>query len=166
MKKISDKGFTLIELLVVVAIIGVLATVVLSSLGKARTRAQTAKAISEMRSMATAFEIYAIDNNDYPGDVAPNRLPSGMETYLPNGWPLPPYSGAEYDWDYWNLGTENEAIQLSVRFCESGTCSFPNESWADNFTGRENAAYYCISGACRPWETDVVGSIPGYCFNC
>lgn len=160
------KGFTLIELLVVVAIIGILATIVLSSLGTARTRAQTAKTISELRSMATAFELYSIDNNDYPGDVSPNILPSGMGSYLPNGWSLPPYSGAEYDWEYWGPGTATEAIQLSVRFCRTGTCNFPDEAWAENFTSNSNAAFYCISGQCRPWETDTVGAVAGHCFNC
>jgi prepilin-type N-terminal cleavage/methylation domain-containing protein len=66
----KEKGFTLIELLVVVAIIGILATVVLSSLGAARTRARDARRISEMKNFQTALEAYYLDNNGYPGMAA------------------------------------------------------------------------------------------------
>ncbi len=44
------KGFTLIELLVVIAIIGILATVVLSSLTSSRDRARRAAALSSVSS--------------------------------------------------------------------------------------------------------------------
>ena len=160
------KGFTLIELLVVVAIIGILATVVLASLSQVRSRAQGAKAVADLRSLSHAFRVYEIDNDMYPADVSPDILPVGMSEYLPGGWPTSAYPGAVYDWDYWDPGTPDEAVQLSIRFCESGTCNFPNEPWADNFTSRENAAYYCISGSCRPWETDTIGAISGHCLNC
>ncbi len=163
----SRSGFTLIELLVVVAIIGILSTIVLASLGQARTRAQTTRAVSELRALSQSFEIYNLDNNDYPGDVSPNVLPSGMDVYLPNGWPDGPYgSSSEYDWEYWDPGTATEAIQLSIRFCNGGTCNFPKEDWATGFTSNQNAAYYCISGQCRPWETDTTGAVLGHCFNC
>lgn len=165
------KGFTLIELLVVVAIIGVLATIILSSLNTARTRALTAKTISELRLISQSFEIYEIDNNDYPADVSPDVLPLGMDDYLPNGiWPKAAYPGAVYDWEYWDPGTSDEAIQVSVRFCGSSgdtvDCSFPDESWANSFTNNQNAAFWCISGQCRSWEDDTVGAIAGHCFNC
>ncbi len=51
----SQKGFTLIELLVVIAIIGILATIVLTSLGSSRTRGNDTKIkgqLSSMRSQA------------------------------------------------------------------------------------------------------------------
>lgn len=64
MKKLTFKnGFTLIELLVVISIIGVLATVVLSSLGDARDKAKQAKALAEMKQIATAFQVYLLDTN-------------------------------------------------------------------------------------------------------
>jgi len=167
----NNLGFTLTELLVVIAIIGILATVVLASLGKARTRARTARTIAELRNLSQTFEIYHLDNNDYPGDVSPDVLPVGMSNYLPNGqWPESVYPGAVYDWEYWDPGTATEAVQLSVRFCGAAgniaDCNFPDEEWATGFTSNQNAAFYCISGQCRPWETDLVGTVAGYCFNC
>ena len=62
----KHKGFTLIELLVVVAIIGILATVVLASLGSARSKARDARREADIRTIQTALEIYYIDNGVYP----------------------------------------------------------------------------------------------------
>jgi len=61
----KSKGFTLIELLVVVAIIGILATVVLASLGSARSRARDAKTIAGMKQFQVQAELqYDGDYND------------------------------------------------------------------------------------------------------
>jgi prepilin-type N-terminal cleavage/methylation domain-containing protein len=62
-KIMKQKGFTLIELLVVVAIIGILATVVLASLGSARDRARTAKAQSDIVQMRTIMLSAQINSN-------------------------------------------------------------------------------------------------------
>jgi prepilin-type N-terminal cleavage/methylation domain-containing protein len=92
MKTLKSKGFTLIELLVVVAIIGILATVVLSSLGAARTRARDALRISEMKNFETALEAYYLDYNQYPPMYAQTvngattniaALESAMAPYIP-----------------------------------------------------------------------------------
>lgn len=51
------KGFTLIELLVVIAIIGILSAVVLTSLNSSRDKARDAKAVSDVKQVALAFEL-------------------------------------------------------------------------------------------------------------
>jgi len=65
----KEKGFTLIELLVVVAIIGILATVVLASLGSARDRARTAKAQSDITQMRTIMTGAQINSGQRLGEM-------------------------------------------------------------------------------------------------
>lgn len=79
-KKISfrHKGFTLIELLVVIAIIGMLASVVLSSLSGARSKSRDAKRLGDIRAIQQALELYHINNGTYP--------PSGGATAPNSGW--------------------------------------------------------------------------------
>lgn len=62
------KAFTLIELLIVVAIIAILAAIAVPNFLEAQTRSKVSRVAADTRTVATALEAYAVDNNKYPFD--------------------------------------------------------------------------------------------------
>lgn len=73
-------AFTLIELLVVIAIIGVLASLLLPTFGRAKETARGAACMSNLRQVGIALQLYVQDNR--------NRLPIMRDQ--PVGTNLPP----------------------------------------------------------------------------
>lgn len=71
----NTRAFTLIELLIVVAIIAILAAIAVPNFLEAQTRAKVSRVKSDQRTIATALESYAVDNNTYP-EQGPNNSPT------------------------------------------------------------------------------------------
>ncbi len=63
-------GFTLVELLTVIAIIGILATLLLSALGSAKKASQQARCTSNLHQISLAMNMYLDDSPQRPQDLA------------------------------------------------------------------------------------------------
>ncbi len=74
-------GFTLIELLTVIAIIGVLAAIIIPTVGKVRETAQRTVDASNLREIAKAAMIFAADN----GDRLPDPLAAAAQANVDAG---------------------------------------------------------------------------------
>ena len=75
---VSKQAFTLIELLVVIAIIGILASMLLPALARAREEAKKTTCISNMKNIGTAMHMYS---NDYEGSMPLGGGGTDISTY-------------------------------------------------------------------------------------
>jgi prepilin-type N-terminal cleavage/methylation domain-containing protein len=98
---VKRRGFTLIELLIVVAIIAILAAIAVPNFLESQTRAKASRTRADMRTIAGALEMYAVDHNDYPPNnpafqVLPNHLSTPI-AYLTNPRIVDIFNEKEFD---------------------------------------------------------------------
>jgi prepilin-type N-terminal cleavage/methylation domain-containing protein len=88
LNKLQSKrsGFTLVEIMIVVAIIALLAAIAVPGFLRARKRTQAGRVLNDLRSIDSAVDQYAIENNKLSGATVPIAawtayLKGGAELY-------------------------------------------------------------------------------------
>src|SRR4051812_23713115 len=111
MKKSTRSAFTLVELMIIVAILADIMIIALPAFIRSRNMAQNTKYVSDLRTCASSFEMYAAENNKYPATTAtPGQVPTGMNIYL-KGFPWSSTNSIGGQW-MWALGYENTTAAI------------------------------------------------------
>ncbi|MDP3958160.1 MAG: prepilin-type N-terminal cleavage/methylation domain-containing protein [bacterium] len=142
----KKSGFTIIELLVTLAIIGMLASLAMTSLTASRAKSRDAARVSDVKQLQNALQLYLNDNKQYPATLDPAEL---VPLHI-RAVPRDPLTGASYSYaalmsgnrciDY-HLGATLETVSagtgvLSNDF-DSGSAGTVCTGSAANFDGTD-----------------------------
>jgi prepilin-type N-terminal cleavage/methylation domain-containing protein len=95
-------GFTLIELMVAASIVGILAGLAIPNLRTMIYRARATEVAADLEVVRVAALSYNANENGWPSEASAGAVPTGMETYLPDGFSLDG-NGYQLDYENWAL---------------------------------------------------------------
>lgn len=81
-KILASKGFTLIEIMIVVAIVIILVTFAVPNFLRSRIIANEAAAISNLKTLNNACQMYHVDHEEYPADLSALASPASEPPYI------------------------------------------------------------------------------------
>ncbi len=150
-------GFTLVELLVVIAIVGLLSSIVLSSLNQARARARDARRIQELAQIHNALALYADDNDGLYPDPNPTNAANTLQI-TDNASSLN-FGGSLYGASRWPALTNLLApyIKLPVDPVNSGSFII---------FGTGYGYYYHYNAATNAYDLIAVLETPSHSLSC
>ena len=163
-QRIRTSGFTLIELLVVISIIGLLSSIVLTSVNSARAKARDARRIADLDQIRTAPELYFDTNGFYPQsgcgwdcngyrasyDSGWDALAADLAPYIPT-LPKDPINNACYPWGtgchsyaYGNVGRNSQRAQYDLTTNLEDTNN-PNRCGVKDWRYYFNQEHWCTA---------------------
>jgi prepilin-type N-terminal cleavage/methylation domain-containing protein len=139
-------AFTLIELLTVIAIIGILAAIIVPTVGRVRESAKTSQCGSNLRQIAMALMLYANDNKDRlppAKDADGIQWSKAIDTYLPQ------------------RGTSATAPENKVFVCPSADyAGEDNDTLSRTYAGTDAIRGTTASGTKNNTSVQKLGNIP------
>lgn len=120
------EGFTLIELLLVIAIVALLASMLLPSLSRARSKGKQTFCLNNLRQLGLAVAMYADDNRDLlPYNLGASEIKRGLSQGRNDNW-----AGSVLNWE---LDADNTNTMLNT------------EATLGAYSGRSARVFRCPS---------------------
>ena len=150
----TDDGFTLIELLIVIVVLGVLAAVVVFSLGGVATSASVAACQSDVKTVETAIAAYNAQTGGTPV-VTTSLLTSGSHPYV-TSWPS--NSGYTVTLSGGTLYVQTPSDASPVLASQSGSCAGAGGSSSTTSSSTTSSTTTTTVASLLPIGTDASSS--------
>lgn len=134
--KLSRSGFTVVELVTVIAIIGVLATIIISSYSGVQAENRDTRRKTDIANIAKALEVYYSDTGAYP-------IPTGTTSTINSSW----YSSNDSSWTTFNsLMTDVAAMPTDPRNNAQplNANSFAYAYFSGSYCGKQPGQWYLL----------------------